>query len=87
MLSFRSCATIFLQQDVQNTIKISWIPGHKNITGNEQADKLAKDAAKVMVKGPQTTSYLLRNTKAEMMGKWKSDWLKTVGHSNFGLSN
>jgi len=36
--------TRFLNFHSNNQVTIAWCPGHKNICGNERADKLAKEA-------------------------------------------
>jgi ribonuclease HI len=49
---------------LQNNIYISWIPGHREIQGNEHADKLAKASLKRKATNPVTSlSYLKRKAK------------------------
>ena len=46
-----------------NQIMVHWTPGHKNITGNELADKMAKEAAKEMEGRPETDTNRRKDKK------------------------
>ena len=41
---FMETAIVFLDANGRATIKISWVPGHMGIEGNNRADALAKEA-------------------------------------------
>ena len=41
---FVETATKFLDKNRRTTIKVSWVPAHMNIEGNDRADELAKEA-------------------------------------------
>jgi ribonuclease HI len=54
------CKTLSLQ----NNIYLSWIPGHREIQGNEHADRLAKAGLKRKAINPVTSlSYLRRKRR------------------------
>jgi ribonuclease HI len=61
-----------------NTVYISWVPGHREIQGNEHADRLAKAGLKRKARDPLTSlSYLKRKAKEDILAKWKQDWKDT----------
>ena len=54
------------------------MPGHKEIQGNEHADRLAKAGLKRKAKDPLTSlSYLKRKAKEEILDSWKQEWKDT----------
>ena len=61
-----------------NKVSISWVPGHREIQGNEHADRLAKAGLKRQAKDPLTSlSYLKRKAKEEILARWKQEWKET----------
>lgn len=61
----------------QNNIYLAWIPGHKNIKGNEQADALAKEAAtsglnfRLLIPTTDYKHYINSEIRLEWQRKWK----------------
>ncbi|KNZ77590.1 Vacuolar protein sorting-associated protein 26A [Termitomyces sp. J132] len=45
MQSFTHAVNEFLDEQPDQTVTIQWCPGHKDIKGNERADKVAKEGA------------------------------------------
>jgi hypothetical protein len=57
-------------------IHIEWIPGHKNIKGNEQADQAAKTAATPNNISPNIIMKSVQNRSIQSMtkAKWETEW-------------
>ena len=81
-----------LSRDISNVITahtinitLQWIPGHTNIPGNEQADKLAKQGARC----PQQNNTASMNTAKQIIKQnkkedWRNEWaLNDTGRSMF----
>jgi hypothetical protein len=69
------CKMLSLQN---NKIHVSWVPGHREIEGNEHADRLAKAGLKRKAINPVTSlSYLKRKAKEEILASWKQAWKNT----------
>ena len=59
-----------------SNIHIEWVPGHKDIEGNEQADQAAKTAATLSTTPPNTKMKSAQNRSIQTMTKtkWKTEW-------------
>jgi ribonuclease HI len=63
-------------QQQNNTLYFSWVPGHKDVIGNEHADKLAKAGLKRKASKEAYTSLsnLRRQLKAKTLQEWRTLW-------------
>jgi ribonuclease HI len=78
----------WLEEDEQRKIMIAWIPAHKGIKRNKEADKLAKaTCSKTDMFKKTTRAYALRTNKEENLREWKERWLETVGKGRFAWAN
>src|SRR5204862_7099183 len=57
-------------------IHIEWVPGHKDIEGNEQADQAAKTAATSSTMPPNIRMKSAQNRSMQSMTKtkWETEW-------------
>jgi ribonuclease HI len=78
----------WLGEKEERRIEVVWIPAHKGIKGNEEADKLAKAACSKMDTFKKSTrAYALHTNKEENLRDWKERWLDTVGIGRFAWAN
>lgn len=74
LAAFRACESI---QARGNTVTICWVPAHCGIDGNEQADRLAKEAATRTTQdaGMETSLAHLSRKATEATSKATSAWI------------
>lgn len=64
-------------------VTIRWIAAHKNVLGNEVADRLAKEASQQGTQGNQRCllSAAKQRIRKLINGNWEANWEKCVGGS------
>jgi ribonuclease HI len=79
----------FLDAHPDNQVTIAWCPGHKNIRGNERADKLAKEARNRAWESltPHTLSRARRKAKAASNTTWRKEWCNTPKLGGYAMAN
>jgi hypothetical protein len=78
----------WLKEKEGKTIKVEWIPVHTGIRGNEEADKLAKEACSKENNFKRSTrAYALCTNKEENLKEWKDRRLDTVRKGRFAWAN
>jgi ribonuclease HI len=79
----------FLRKSPDNQVTIAWCPGHKNITGNERADVLAKEARdepnSSNVTG--TVAHSRKVARARTRFEWRKEWRKNPKTGGYAPAN
>jgi ribonuclease HI len=58
-------------------VYLEWVPGHMNITGNELADKAAKEGTKLQNKSLESyisLAFIKRKIKEATLEEWENSW-------------
>jgi ribonuclease HI/exonuclease III len=81
--------------NLQATIELKWISGHSQVTGNERADKLAKEGAEGRANRRVDLPHILRRTLPisisaknrthleSLKTKWTAEWAKSPRQRRF----
>ena len=67
------CKEILNQLARNNTVNISWIPGHEGHMGNEVADRLAKIGTSMEVVGPEPVIPINSSTLKLQLKEWEKE--------------
>ena len=75
-LTFRRHIKGILDEVKDALIAISWVPGHSSIVGNKEADRLAKEGAKLRPdqRDHKTQAFMASLHKREMLEEWTQSW-------------
>ena len=84
---FYQKALRWLDSSPHHHLSISWSPGHTKIRGNEKADKLVKEAAKIQSQFNTTTTSASRRAHEYMLTKWKWIWRNQPQNGRYGPAN
>lgn len=75
---------LFLDQDPNHRIELSWVPGHCNVEGNERVDKVAKRGATQTPEFTRSTyTHLKRRAKADALHAWHEEWAREPPKGRF----
>ena len=62
-----------------NRVTLQWVPGHKDIQGNEHADRLARAGLNRTEQDfPASLSYLKRRLQNQVLQQWKAGWQSLI---------
>ena len=70
---FVETAINFLDRNRQATIKVSWVPGHMGIEGNNRADDMAKEATDLK---PAIKTTTLAKLHQQLRERLKTEWIQ-----------
>ena len=79
VISILKYAKLLKNKDIQ--LHISWVPGHSDVEGNEQADKLAKEGTTLQDNTREayiSLAYLGRMVKNQRFQEWQEQWKTSV---------
>lgn len=89
-IDFMRAAEVFLKEKEGRTLEVAWVPGHKDVKGNDEADRLAKEATELPIEDdtPTTFTHHRRKVRADLTANWNDYWLsKPRPESKFAVAD
>lgn len=79
------CLQTLIQLAKLNRVYLEWVPGHKGIAGNEQADQLARKGSDTPYIGPEPAIGISKTEARSTVRNWvkrnhESYWARISGH-------
>ena len=80
----KECRRVISLVGLNNSVRISWVPGHKDYVGNEEADRLAKLGSDDMTLGisreaKPPLSFIKRKVEEQLHKVWMDTWADSSG--------
>ncbi|XP_050294284.1 uncharacterized protein LOC126734631 [Anthonomus grandis grandis] len=69
------CKQTLKRLTTKNQVTLMWLPGHRGIEGNEEADRLAKKGAQTPYYGPEPYCGLMKTHITEDLNRWEKEQL------------
>ncbi|KAJ3502271.1 hypothetical protein NMY22_g18642 [Coprinellus aureogranulatus] len=85
--SFYQLASRFLDTNKDNRISVRWCPSHCGISGNERADRLAKQATSLPSFTTTTRTNAIRRAKLAAEKEWAKEWRSSQHQGWFAPTN
>nr|XP_027231810.1 uncharacterized protein LOC113823381 [Penaeus vannamei] len=84
-MTYEIQSLLLLLNTQKKQIKIQWIPSHKNIKGNEIADKAAKKAHEIRdpITMTQNSTNTIREIKMKKQENWKDSLKEILKQKNY----
>ncbi|CAG5100603.1 Protein of unknown function [Cotesia congregata] len=87
----QQCQSKIINLNLSKKVKVIWIPSHEGITGNELADREAKEATTSGIdlthQLPTTTADFKKTTKKHIYDKWNTRWSNGLSHLHKSRKN
>jgi hypothetical protein len=77
----------FLDESLERTVEVAWVPGHCKVQGNDRADVLAKEGVEKSTLLHGTRSNAIRRAKETMLVQWTKEWKASPKRGGFEDAN